>query len=89
VGAANCESKIKQFFKDDLELNDVPMLAACHPIPHPKNACAIVCFVKLSNKDEVLRALTKLKEKRRVLMVADLIFIQCRSYRSTQKFGRH
>jgi hypothetical protein len=48
---ANYERKTEQFFKDDLEL---PMLAACHPIPHPKNA---VCFVKLFDKDKVLRAL--------------------------------
>lgn len=73
VSSNNCEAKMEKFLKDDLELDQVPMLAACHPLPHPQNAGAIIRFVKLGDRDRVLRALPKLKNKgKRISVVSDM-----------------
>lgn len=64
----DCEEVVQAFFKRDLEIEAAPfLLAACHPLPSPKSA--IVRFVRLRDKDLVLRSLVKLKGKNKNVSV--------------------
>jgi hypothetical protein len=71
VSAANCEERINKLLKEDLGLQEVPLLAACHPIPHPRNEASIIRFVRLKDKEAVQRALPKLRGKK-ISVVSDL-----------------
>lgn len=72
----DCEGKVMSFFRSTLEIIEPLLIAACHPIPgrdgQRNNAC-IVRFVKLKEKDLVLRACTKLKDKNmKISIMSDL-----------------
>jgi hypothetical protein len=73
IGSADeCEKKVVEFFKMDLEIDEADrmLFTACHPLPGA-NPSSIVRFVKLS--DKVLRSLGKLKGKgKRITVMTDL-----------------
>jgi hypothetical protein len=75
IGSADeCEKKVVEFFKTDLEIDEADrmLFAACHPLPGA-NPSSIVRFVKLSDRDKVLRSLGKLKGKgKRITVMTDL-----------------
>jgi hypothetical protein len=53
VSTANCEERINKLLKEDLGLQEVPLLAACYPIPHPRNEASIIQFVRLKDTQAV------------------------------------
>ena len=60
VTSENCEQKVKQFIHNELKIESELQLAACHPV---KGDTCIVRFVRLSDRDAVLRSGAKLKGK--------------------------
>ena len=60
VTSENCEQKVKQFIHNKLKIESELQLAACHPV---KGDTCIVRFVRLSDRDAVLRSGAKLKGK--------------------------
>jgi hypothetical protein len=71
------EKKVLTFFKTDLNIAEAEsmMLAACHPLPaNAGNSPAIIArFVRLRDRDLVLRSLKNLKGKNRgVTVMTDL-----------------
>jgi hypothetical protein len=71
----DCEQTVIDFFKSDLEIADADrmLFAACHPIPSPNRDSCIVRFLRLKDKDTVLRSLPKLRGKgKKISVVTDL-----------------
>jgi hypothetical protein len=67
----DCEDAVQEFFKTDLKLDAAPfLLAACHPLPSPKTT--IVRFVRLRDKDLVMRSLVNLRGKKGLSVRSDL-----------------
>jgi len=65
---ANCEEKVKQFFRTDLDIEEEIQLAACHPLG---GGMAIARFVRMKDKETVLGSGKKLKGKK-IAMKSDL-----------------
>lgn len=64
----NCEEKLRDFFKKDLEIDDEILLQNCHTLPENN---VIVRFVRFSDRERVLRSGRKLKGKK-ISMKTDL-----------------
>ena len=68
------EQKVRDFFNSDLELDNTDpgsmLFQACHPLPSPRpTKPVIVRFVKMADRERVLRALPKLKGKKKPISV--------------------
>lgn len=68
----DCEKTVIDFFRSDLEIEqaDRMLLAACHPLPSQNRDSCIVRFLRLKDKDTVLRSLSKLKGKGKKISVS-------------------
>lgn len=70
--SGHCEDKVVGLFRDVLEIKEPMLLAACHPIPGRrdggKDRACIVRFVRLQDKDLVLKSCTKLKNTKISIM---------------------
>jgi hypothetical protein len=72
VTADDCERQVKTFLKNELEIEsaDDMIMAACHPLPSPQGQACIARFVRLPDKDLVLRSLPKLRGKNNKVSVS-------------------
>ena len=61
VNSANCEEKVNAFFRAELGFDRDLDMAACHPV---RGETVIMRFVRLSDRDAVLKCGNKLKGKK-------------------------
>jgi hypothetical protein len=57
----NCQSKVNAFLKSELGFDSNVEMAACHPL---KGDTVIMRFIRMSDRDQVLKSGTKLKGKK-------------------------
>jgi hypothetical protein len=69
----DCEDAVQAFFKTEIKLDVAPfLLAACHPLLNPKGKTTIVRFVRLKDKNLVMRSLVNLRGKKGLSVRTDL-----------------